>query len=80
MLALGMSPKEGIVDGSALEKDGKVRVTLANTAVNEIRAKQYIIDSMPKAERGTHYIPKLREFESRVPALSLGRIFIEKFV
>ncbi|MBQ2875997.1 MAG: hypothetical protein IJE25_03215 [Clostridia bacterium] len=80
VLALGMSPKEGIVDGSALEKDGKVRVTLANTAVNEIRAKQYIIDSMPKAERGTHYIPKLREFESRVPALSLGRIFIEKFV
>ena len=74
----GMSPMEAIVDGASLRERGELEITVANTAVNEIRAKKHIIDGMPEAERGTHYMSKLAEFESRVPEFSLGEIFIDK--
>ncbi len=77
-ICLGMTPMQATVPAQELAKSGEIFVTVANTAVNEIRAKRYVIDSMPEAERGTHYMPKLSEFESRVPAIKLGRVFIEK--
>ena len=79
-IPFGMSPMEAIVDGGLLEKSGEMEITVANTALNEIHAKRYIIVSMPSAERGNHYMKKLAEFESRVPAFTVGTAFIEKMV
>ena len=78
VIPLGMSPMEAIIDGSLFEKSGELEITVANTAVNEIWAKHHIIDSMPSAERGNHYMKKLAEFESRVPEFKLGKVFIDK--
>ena len=77
-LAFGMTPMYVDIDGEKLQKDGKITVTVANTAVNEIAAKGYVIDAMPEAERGTHYMEKLAEFETRMPAISFGKVYIDK--
>ena len=80
VIPLGMSPMVAVVGSEHLKEHGELTVTVANTAVNEIAAKRYVIDSMPSAERGNHYMAKLSEFESRVPEFKLGKIYIEKFV
>ena len=77
-IPLGMSPMYAIVDGRELSQNGEIAVTVANTALNEIHAKRYVINSMPEAERGLHYKKKLAEFEARIPELRFGRVFIDK--
>ena len=69
-----------IVKGDELKTSGTIEVTVANTALNEIAAKRYVIDSMPEAERGLHYKRKLSEFESRIPPLKFGRVYVEKMI
>ena len=77
-LPLGMSPMEAFIDGKHLAQCGEMVITVANTALNEIHAKRYVIEAMPEAERGTHYKKKLGEFEKRVPEFKLGRVYVDK--
>ena len=77
-IPLGMSPIYAIVDGGALAEAGDITVTVANTALNEIAAKKYVIEAMPKAEQGEHYKKKLSAFEERKPEIRFGKVYIEK--
>ncbi|MBQ8528227.1 MAG: hypothetical protein IJ459_00670 [Clostridia bacterium] len=80
VIPLGMTPMYGVTGGASLSKNGKITVTVANTAVNEIYAKMHVIEAMPVAERGTHYMPKLSKFETRCPPIRFGKVYIEKIV
>ena len=75
--ALGMSPMAVTVSGAELSKCGKLSVVVANTAANEILAKDDIINSHPIAEVGV-YQNKTRVFESRRHPLKIGTVKIEK--
>ena len=76
---MGMTPMRVTVDGGLLEKNGKLNLTVANTAANEILAKDDVINSHPKAEVGV-YVEKMVVFESRRHPLKTGKIVIEKLV
>ena len=76
-ITLGMTPMAAVIDGKHLEKRGEIRVTVANTAANEILAKQDVILAHPAAEVGS-YNGKMPVFESRRAPLKVGRIIIEK--
>ena len=77
-LVFGTTPMRAIVDGAKLEKCGKLTLTLANTAANEIIAKKDIIASFPAAEVGS-YTEKMNVFEARKPEIKLGKIRISLF-
>ena len=79
VIPLGLTPMEAILSGEHLSKSGEMEICVANTALNEIHAKKYVIDGMPEAERGMHYVPKLKKLEARVPEFKLGRVYIDKF-
>ncbi|MBQ2875995.1 MAG: hypothetical protein IJE25_03205 [Clostridia bacterium] len=76
---LGMSPMAVTVSGAELSKNGKVSVVVANTAANEILAKDDIINSHPKAEVGL-YQDRTRIFEARRHPLKIGKIKIERLI
>ena len=77
-LTLGITPMVGIIDGGLLDGCGRIEITVANTAADEVIARDDIITSYPKAEIGIGYRPKLKEFEKRRPVLRFGRVRIEK--
>ena len=74
---LGMSPMTLTVSGSELKKNGSATVVVANTAANEILAKDAIINFHPEAEIG-RYQKITRVFEARRHPMKIGRIIIEK--
>jgi len=74
---LGMSPMAVTVSGDELSMDGKIKVVVANTAANEILAKDDVINSHPKAEVGA-YQDKTRIFEARRHPLKIGTVKIER--
>ena len=74
---LGMTPMRRIISGEILKKSDKIIVTAANTAANEIIAKNDLIISHPKAEVGPYH-SRILVFEERKPKLMLGEIFIDK--
>ena len=76
-ITLGMTPMAAVIDGKHLKKRGEIRVTVANTAANEILAKQDVILAHPAAEVGS-YNAKMPLFESRRAPLTVGKIRIEK--
>ena len=76
---LGMTPMTFTVSGDVLKKCGTMTVTVANTAANEIVAKQDIINSHPKAEVGV-YVERMIPFEERRHPLRTGKIRIEKLI
>ena len=78
-LSLGLSPMEATVDGEQLDRTGRIRITVANTAANEIAAKQNVIHSYPKAEVGG-YSEKLAVLESRRPEISFGEVRLTKLI
>ena len=67
------------IPGEKLKKTGKIELLVSNTAANEILAKMDVIMSHPKAEVGS-YNERMKPFESRRPALKLGRVILEKIV
>ena len=75
--SLGLSPMEKIIEGSELARNGELLITVANTALNEIKAKGHIYDELPCAERGP-YLDRLAIHEERVPELRFGRVYIDK--
>lgn len=75
--SLGLSPMEKIIDGKELLAKGEIYITVANTALNEIKAKVHVHDSLPAAERGP-YLERLAVHEERVPKLKFGKVYIEK--
>ena len=77
--ALGMSPMAVTVSGAELAKCGKLTVVVANTAANEILAKDDVINAHPYAEIGA-YQNKTRVFESRRHPLKIGTVKIEKLI
>ena len=77
-IALGITPMVGIVDGGQLDRVGKIEITVANTAADEVIAKDDVIMSYPTAEIGIGYRPRLEKFEKRRPVLRFGRVRIEK--
>jgi len=81
---LGLLPMVTELDGSQLLRRGEIEITVANTAANELVAKEEFIKStFPHAEVGAYatiYTDKMTEFEKRRPELKLGRVFIEKMV
>ncbi len=76
---LGMTPMAVTVDGSELSACGELTVTVANTAANEILAKDEIINSHPLAEVGA-YQDKTRVFEARRHPMKIGKILLERLV
>ena len=77
--SLGMTPMRRILSGAELERRGKIEITVANSPLDEIKKKRYLMDLYPKAEIGP-YIGRLEELEVRVPKLSVGRATIKKLV
>ncbi len=75
--SLGLSPMEKIIDGASIAHSGDVLVTVANTALNEIKAKEHVYLPLPAAERGP-YLDRLAVHEERVPELRFGRVYIDK--
>ena len=76
-ITLGMTPMTAVIDGKHLGKQGEIKVTVANTAANEILAKQDVILAHPASEVGS-YNGKMPIFESRRAPLTIGKIIIEK--
>ena len=74
---LGLSPMERIVDGEYLSELGEIEITVSNTSLNEIKAKEALLSELPRAERGP-YIERLAVHEERVAPLRFGKVFIEK--
>jgi hypothetical protein len=68
---------EKIIDGTHLKKCGEIEITVANTALNEIKAKEELLNHLPRAERGP-YLDRLAVHEERVPDLRFGKVYIEK--
>ena len=75
--SLGMSPMRAIVDGSLLKKDGEIEITVANTALNEIKKAKSFRHFYPAAELGP-YLVRIEEFEENPPKLTFGQVFISK--
>lgn len=75
--SLGLSPMEKIIDGSALSECGEIEITVSNTSLNEIKAKEGLLSQLPRAERGP-YLERLAVHEERVPALRFGKVTITK--
>ena len=75
----GMTPMYIELDGGLLEKRGILNLTVANTAANEVIAKNDVIVSHPKAEVG-NYHSRILVFEERRPPLKIGIVKIEKLV
>jgi hypothetical protein len=76
---LGMSPMAVTVSGAELKASGEITVVVANTAANEVLAKDDIINSHPKAEVGV-YQDRTRVFEARRHPLKIGTVKIERLV
>ena len=74
---MGMTPMYAYIPATALKKSGKITVAVSNTASNELIANHDVYASLPKAEVGS-YLPKMTVFESRMPELKFGKVFIEK--
>ena len=75
--SLGMSPMRAIVDGSALSKNGEIEITVANTALEEIKKARSFRHFYPEAEVGP-YIERIETFEENPPKLKFGKVFISK--
>lgn len=75
--SLGLSPMEKIIDGASIAHSGDILITVANTALNEIKAKENVYLPLPAAERGP-YLERLAVHEERVPELRFGKVYIDK--
>lgn len=75
--SLGISPMERIIDGGSISESDDILVTVANTSLNEIKAKEGLLNELPKAERGP-YLERLAVHEERVPELRFGKVKIAK--
>ena len=73
---VGMTPMRAMVRG--LPQSGVLEVTVANTAANEVVARQDVIHGFPEAEIGPYNAISL-PFEQNAPAIRFGKLFIEKF-
>ena len=76
-LSFGTTPMERIIDGSQLEKNGQIEITVANTSLNEIHRQDGLRKYYPAEEVGP-YLYRIEEFEKNEPLLKFGRVFIEK--
>ena len=74
---LGTTPMSVTVSGAELKKDGKIIITVANTAANEILAKYDLITSISRAELGT-YSDKILPFEEKRHPLKFGEVIIDE--
>ena len=74
---VGITPMEAIIDGSDLRKQGVIEITVANTAGNEIVAKNALIATFPKEIVG-QYHERSVEFEKCAPRLQFGAVKIAK--
>ncbi len=72
----GMTPMYVTLPGELMKKSGSLQITVANTAANEILAKNDLILSHPKAELGYH--ERIVGFEEHRPPLKLGEVVIER--
>ncbi|MBO5316171.1 MAG: hypothetical protein J6B48_07075 [Clostridia bacterium] len=75
--SLGLSPMTKIIDGASFEQSGEIEITIANTSLNEIKAKEGLMNHLPRAERGP-YLDRLAVIEERVPELKFGKVCICK--
>jgi len=73
----GMTPMVAVIDGDDILQEGVIELTVANTAADEILAKQETIAAYPSAEVGPYH-QKTLAFEQRRPALQCGELRIEK--
>ena len=76
--SLGLSPMTKIIDGASFEQSGEIEITIANTSLNEIKAKEGLMNHLPRAERGP-YLDRLSILEERVPKLKFGKVYIHKY-
>ena len=76
---LAMNPMTFTLSGSELKECDNITVIVANTAANEILAKDDVINSHPKAEVGC-YVEKMTVFEARRHPLKFGKVKISKLV
>ncbi len=73
----GTTPMEVIIDGADIPSSGKIEITVANTALDEIQAKAHLKKYYPEAELGP-YLVRIEEFEKRVPELKFGKVMLTK--
>ena len=74
---VGLAPMQATVDGECLRRQGTIEITVANTAGNEIVAKDSVILSHP-AEVVGPYHKKSLIYEKLAPPLHFGEALIQK--
>lgn len=74
---LGITPMQTVVKGSMLQKQGEIEIIAANTAANEIVAKNDVIKSHPKAIYGPYHDSSII-YERNAPAIKSGKVKIIK--
>ena len=73
----GTTPMEAIIEGGSLPRSGEIKITVANSALDEIQAKEHLKRFYPKAELGP-YLERIEEFEKKVPTLCFGKVYLSK--
>ena len=73
----GTTPMEAIIEGGSLPRSGEIKITVANSALDEIQAKEHLKRFYPKAELGP-YLGRIEEFEKKVPTLRFGKVYLSK--
>ncbi len=76
--AMGASPMIAEIPGSSLARRGKIRLTVANTAADELVAKRDVIYQHPIYEIAPMYQERALAFEENARSFRFGRVFIEK--
>jgi len=77
--AVGITPMRALIPAEKLVQKGRIEIIVANTAANEILAKQDVINSWPKEEVGPYH-ERQCQFEVSRPPLRLGRVVLEKLI
>ena len=75
---MGISPMTAEFRGDTLSACGKIRLTVANTAADELVAKRDVIYQHPTFEIAPMYQGKALAFEEKAQGFRFGRVFIEK--
>lgn len=75
---LGLTPMRAELDAASLSGKGKILLTVANTAADELVAKRDVIFSHPISEIAPMYQNKALSFEEHAQKFRFGRVFLEK--
>lgn len=73
----GMTPMKAVVTGADIPQRGVMEITVSNSPMNEIFAKEDVIKSFPKAEIGPYY-DTIKSLETEIAELKLGKVQIVK--